>query len=346
MIKPNWNINFEGLPEIPAPKQWFPKKIGIHQTYEQVITHKLFKGERIDAKEANQLVSCIDYYKVLKRGLEDFDFSSLQDSQRLEEFKTYIEYAYNFQPFHLNEVEIYQTFRLIRNRDKKSKITVDQLEHPSLDIVKDNGLFNRASTDKSTMFYSAESIDSAFKELKPKVGEVVTLGIWGPKDKTQFNCYPIASSSAAHSINETARSAFLGLNLFKSKMPKLLADFFDGYFDVLNHEYSKPVEHHLEYFVSAIFSERIVEIREEKWTFDAIIYPSVGNDYSHCNFAITPLAVKSKLKLIKAYELEITGTKYTNPSNRRNPTRLTVANAYTLRESRSIDESGKINWKK
>lgn len=345
MKKPKWNKEFEGLPDIPEPKLWLPEEIGQLQTHEQRITFKLINGETINGKEINQLVDCINFYKDLKIGLQKLNFEGLGIGRNLEEFKAYIDYAYNYQLLHSNEVEIYRAFRIVRNFDGKTKETASQLSFPNLQIVKDLGLFNRASTHNATMFYCAESVDSAFKELKPRKGEVITLGIWEPKENPKFNCYPISSNSKAQSVNDNARSAFLALNHVKAKMPKILANFFDGYFDLLNYEYSKPINHHLEYTVSALFSEKIIEDREDEWTYDALIYPSVGNDFTHCNFAIKPTSANSKLKLVKAYEFEIIDADYSRPSNLQDPLRLTVANATILNESTSIQNDGTIKWK-
>jgi hypothetical protein len=114
---------------------------------------------------------------------------------------------------------------------------------------------------------------------------------------------------------------------------------------VLNHEFSKPISDKREYLVSSLFSERIFEERESEWTYDCIIYPSVGDEYSKSNFAIKPKAVDSSLFLDKVFEFEIIATFYEKKTSLDNPRKLSVANARVLKESNYIHTNGRIEWK-
>ena len=119
----------------------------------------------------------------------------------------------------------------------------------------------------------------------------------------------------------------------------------NGYFNVLNHEFSKPISNKKEYLVSSLFSERIFEERESEWTYDCIVYPSVGDEYSQSNFAINPKVVDSRLHLVKAFEFEIIAIFYDKKANMDNPRKLSVAKARVLKESKYIHTDGRIEWK-
>lgn len=338
-----WRDNYVGLPDLPIAKLW--KKGGKPGTAtdEQIITNKLLRQRPISTKEENLILDCILYYQNLLKALEKFKFSELT-REGIEIFCQYIGYAYNYLLLHSNEIELYQTFRLVENCNSKTKQFSHQLSYPPLEIVKEKDLFNRASSLNSTVFYSSESVDTAFKELRPKVGSIVTLGIWGSKGSNKFLSYPISSNSSAEIVNDHARITSLAYKEIKRKEHPLLREFMDGYFNLLNHEFSKTIQNKKEYLVSSYFSEKIFEPREKKWNYDCIIYPSVGNEFSQSNFAFKAEIAKSRLELKKAFELEILETFYDKPANKQNSTSLTVVKARLLKQSKEILENGEIQW--
>lgn len=338
----NWKESYPNLPTIPLPKRWLENGIAGTATEEQIISHKLHFKEPISGNEEKELLECIRFYNELADSLKRFDFTSVKDD-KLEEFINYFDYAYNYLWLHSNQIELFETYRLVNNSDRKSKEFVHQLGHPSLDIAKKKNALNRASSSKSTVFYSSETVDLAFKELKPSIGKIVTLGVWIPKGNRKLLAYPIMGNPSVQLKNENSRTAGYAFSELKNRFHPLFGLFMDGYFNILNYEFSKPIKNKQEYLISSLFSERIFEEREKNWTYDCIVYPSVGGEYTLSNFAIKPSVVDSRLQLIKAFEFEIGETFYDKKASTNKPRELSVANVKIRRESKSII-GGRIEW--
>jgi len=340
----NWKETYPNLPLIPSSKRWFDDGTPGTATLEQIISHKLHFKEPISAVEEKAIEECINFYDQLAKSLKRFNFSAIKDED-VEDFLRYIEYAYNYLWLHSNEIELFETYRLVNNSDGKSKECIHQLSYPSLNIVREKNVLNRASSSKSTVFYCSESIDLVFKELRPPVGSIVTLGIWRPIGNRKLLSYPIMGNPSAQFLNKNASASKIAFNEMKKRFHPLFGLFMDGYFNVLNHEFSKPINNKKEYLVSSLFSERIFEERESEWTYDCIVYPSVGDEYSQSNFAIKPKVVDSKLHLAKAFEFEVVATFYEQKANKKDPRKLSVVNARVIKESRNISTDGRIEWK-
>lgn len=339
----NWQDTYPGLPDLPEAKLWEDVGGPNAATKEQIITYKLINRQPISSKENNLLIDCISYYKRLKISLQKLNVSKFSEEE-LNNFFLYIGYAYNFLVLLSNQVELYQTYRIVENIDGNSKTNASQLSYPPLEIVKERNVFNRASSPKSTVFYCSESIDSVFKELRPSVGCIITLGVWEPRTDNKFLAYPIMASPHAQIINSNSNATSQAYKSLKKRNNPLLGHFWDGYFNVLNQEYSKRIKDKREYFISSFFSEKIFETRESEWNYDCIIYPSIGNEFSHSNFAFKPDVVDSRLKLVKAAEIEILETYYDRKANISNSGILTVARVRNIRMSKEIAENGDIVW--
>ncbi len=341
----NWQEKFEDFPSLPSPKLWREKQTPGLATREQIISQKLLHNISLSSREINDIIVCINFYKNLKKKLKSFDFSSL-NNYNLTKFIGYIGYAYNYKVLIANPYQIDQTYRMVRNKDGNSKTLVNEISYPSLDVVKKKGIFNRANSRDTTMFYSCDKINSCFLELKPEVGEIVTIGIWKPVDKNkEITCYPIPSITKAQRVNSDASKSYEGLKNHNRKLSPLFNRHLDGYFDILNHEYSKKVNNPLEYVISAHFSEEILKTSDEKFDFGAILYPSVENNFASSNLAISPQTILNHFYPEQIIEMEILKTDYSTINQNFNHNRLTVATVRVIKEANSIDKNGQILWK-
>jgi len=344
MTDPNkWKSSFRNFPKIPRGKQWLIGGEPGSATLEQIITSKLLNNVSINNEERTIILECIRFYNLLYGELRTFDYSSLNNHE-ISDFILYIGYAFNFLPMHTNSVELFEAYRLVQNKDSNSKTNTSQVSYPPLEIVKKYNLYNRASSPSSTAFYCSDSIDVVFKEIKPSKSSIVTLGIWQPKNKKEFHSYPISSNPSAQLVNKDAQRSEIAYRMLGQRLHPLFIGFIDGYFRVLNYEYSKPVKNHLEYLISAYFSEKIFEIDQVGWSIDCIIYPSVGNEYSNSNLAFKPSIVDQYLELKSVTEIEIIETFYEKPIINNDPRKISVANVKILKKSKSILENGDIIW--
>lgn len=339
--------SFANLPTIPKSKRWLKKMINNRATIEQVISTKLFEKKTITIEEEKTILECIQFYKQLHLSLVHFDYSVLNSKDNIETFKDYINYAFNYNLLNGGDLEVLETFRLVSNKEGKSKDCVADLAYPPINILEEFDLYNRANTPSNSIFYSSETIDATFRELKPEKGDVVTLGIWKPKNNVTLNYYSIESNFDAKEVNEFAKEALAGID----ELNPIHAELLRSYIKVLNHEYSKKIHSKTEYIVSALLSEKILNLNLkigrgilEPYNYDVIIYPSVDNKFNYSNLAIRPEAVDEKLKLVEVYEWQILNTDYHNKIVKTNPRQLTVASVKCTNFSNQINVNGKIVW--
>lgn len=294
---PKWSETFKDFPRIPDSKKWIPGELF---TYEQYITKKLLDNAGISREEEQQLIEAMDFYKVLDRHLTSFNFDSL-NADEIEDFKNYFFYAFNYFALITNDLLIFQTYRLIINENilkKKEKIRDKKyLTYPSIELVKEISKYNRANTPNTNVFYSSESIDTTLLEMKPKIGDLVTIGVWEPEKEGPIMSYPITHSPLAYSANYEVKKGFIAFQKIKANNHPLLISFMENFFTLLSREYAKPVKNHKEYLLSALLSERILGYKKDpKVRFDCIIYPSVESKYTVANVAIKPEVLDSKFK--------------------------------------------------
>lgn len=343
MKKPRWKIQFKDLPVIPETKRWID---GGKSTIERQITEKLRLGYTITEEDEKVLFSLADFYKKLYVGLEKLDYSSFT-SKDLVDFKNYIKYVYNYIALLVNTVEIFQLYRIVIYNDNKTITNKKWLTYPPLHIVKKTGKFNRANTTDTTIFYGAETIDAALNELKKhiKVGDLITIGKWIPNKKKTFISYPISHSKVAYGINPGSTEALHGFLKYSKTQNSSYTKIIEQYFRILGNEYSKKINHHLEYFISATFSEDILDNPQNKNTkFDVecIVYPSVGNKFKTSNVAIKKEVFRHNFELAKVIEFEVTEM-YFNRRESRDVEGINLVDYKNLRETTKFEEN-QIIW--
>lgn len=306
---PKWKIQFRDLPVIPETKIWINGETMYSATVERQISEKLRLGLPIKSEDEKLLSDLADFYNKLSIGLKKLDYSSFT-SKDLEDFKNYIKYVYNYIVLFVNTTEIFQLYRIVIYSDNKTITNKKWLTYPPLHIVKKLGKFNRASTPNTTIFYGAETIDAALNELKKhiKVGDLVTVGKWIPNQKKTLISYTISHSKVAYGINPGLTQALHGFLKYSKTQNKFYAEIIERYLSILGYEYSKEVTNHFEYFISATFSEDILDNPQNKNTkFDVecIVYPSVGNKFKTSNVAIKKEVFRHNFKLEKAIEFKV-----------------------------------------
>ena len=346
MKKPNWQIKFKDLPEIPEIKKWIN---GQRFTKEQEISFKLLQNQSITEKEDKDFKGTFSFYASLDTGLQKLDYFSFTETD-FDNFKNYIDYAFNYTPFISNKLTVYHTYRLIVNEwvtQKNERITnTKYLKYPTLDIVKKIGKYNRANTPKTNVLYTAENIDTALKEIKPLKNKLVTVGLWKPITEKEIISFPISHSESAIKVNEGVQKSTKAFEEYGNYNSQLFMEWSKHYFKLLGREFTKPVNHHYEYLISALFSERVLEVRNDpnpSFNFDCIIYPSVGNDFGTDNLAIHPDALDKDFRLYKIIEFEIEETYYEKKYVLNHPEIITLAKIKNLTSAKKI-KGEEIVW--
>jgi len=348
MERPNWQTNFKDLPSIPEHKRWLDDQ---HYTKEQEISYKLLRHQQITKEEEQIFIQLKEFYQELDDKLDSLDYDSF-DSTDIENFKNYIFYAFNYQPLISNKITLFKTYRLVVNEwviNKNERITdIKYLKYPELDIVQDIGKYNRANSPNSNVFYSTQSIDNALKEINPPLNKKITVGVWAPKKEKKFVSYPISHSEAAFNINESVKKATEAVENYSTQVSELFVSYTKYYFKLLGKEFAKPVKHHLEYILTAWFSERILQNRstpQPSFNFDCIIYPSVGNDLRTDNFAFLPEVVDNDLRLDGVYEFEIEEAYYNEPlTYDHDPQTVRLAKLKNVQYAKGMASENLIEW--
>lgn len=313
MKKPNWQTKFRDLPEIPKAKIWLK---GESYTLEQKIAFKLMNGKTISTSERNVMKVLTGFYAALNDSLKKLDYVSFSDKD-FKDFKNYILYAINYITLISNKLTVYQTYRVVINEQvihsKESIRKKSYLTYPPLHLVQKKRKYNRANTYGSTVFYGSETIDTALNEIRPSVGDLITIGVWKPLQEKEFNSYPISHIPQGFGKNESSTRAMLSFIELRKRQDPTLSDFMEPYLQLLGREFSKPVVHHYEYLISSLSSEEIFKTQKNKNTsfdIECIIYPSVGNKFQTCNLAIRRDIFRHNFVLSKVIEFEVTETHF------------------------------------
>ncbi len=343
---PNWVDSFRDFPKIPETKRYIK---GQNITEELSIAFKLMHRQTLTKAEENKFLNLKSFYNELRNKLRLLEYKNFS-SDEIEQFKSYISYAFNYRIFASNNITIFSTYRLIINENalKKNKPITDVkfLSYPPLDIVKKLGKFNRANTPNCTLFYSCENINTSLKEIKPPKNKLITVGVWTPKKRNRFNGYAISNSERAGKVNTGVKKANESFNNSQNQMKKLFFDFAKNYLDLIGEEFTKDVNHHYEYIISALFAESTLydkDYNRKTEDFECIIYPSVGNNFYSDNVAFVPEIIDNEFILQKAIEFEVEEQYYDDAYRISHPEEITLAKVKNKKISKSVID-GKINW--
>ncbi len=344
---PDWKETYKDFPLIPKSKQWLEDS---PNTPEQLITQKLIFGQPIDKHEEEQLKEAIAFYQALIPQLKCFDLTTLT-GQNIQEFKDYFLYAFNYIVAVRNDLWVNRVVRLVNNetvqQGARKRIREQKyLSCPSKELVKELNYYNRANTPDFNVFYASDCIDTVLNELQPEPGYLVSAGIWEMTNKSKpLIIYPINHNPMAIEVNPDTRKGFIAFQKIKKKNHPLLMEFMEIFFDFISDEFAKSVDHHMSYFFSAIFSERILlDDTASDWKYDCMVYPSVGNKYSVDNLAILPEVIKKEFKLKKVIEFEVTETHYDRQPKRQSQEEITLVDYKNLETTDWIEENGDIVW--
>jgi hypothetical protein len=348
--RPNWQPTFRNLPEIPLHKQWRP---GSYFTREQDIAFKLMNRQVITREEETIFLELSKFYDDLDKKLAAFDYELLSEED-FDHFENYIFFAFNYLITISNKLTVFHTIRLVVNESVQKKdesiTNICFLKYPPLDVVKNGAGYNRASTYKTTVFYSTENIDTALKETRPPLKKLVTAGVWRPKDVNKpLISFPISHSDEAFLVNQRVQRAMTAISDINKGNSLLLNLFMSRFLNLLGREFSKVVDRdsNREYLISAMLSERILDRDPDEnpdFQYDCIIYPSVGNNYLVDNIAVKPSTIDKDFQLVGALEFRIQEADYDLPYIPNEPFAITLAKVTDMRWAKTITAEGVIIW--
>lgn len=172
--------------------------------------------------------------------------------------------------------------------------------------------YGRANYPNNSVFYGTFDRLTILNELKPQIGDLITITEWVPKDPTfEMVCCAIFKNWELYngSINVEMRiiaddyeEALKRFSIVQATQVDLLNQF-------VADEFTKPVDrvNSSNYFFSAYFAKRIFEEMRDMdgRRIDAILYPSVAMRGSFNNIAAQPNTIYKNYEISKVSDCVI-----------------------------------------
>lgn len=303
----------DNLPPIPYFKQFKEQN-----TEEQNALTQCMHTETPKEEDLQIIREAIEFNRSCFTMLKEIDLVSLTDAH-YEKLREYLSYVYNAWPCIFNDVSVQFLYRATVVSDKfllDGKVrNAKYLSYPPAELIKERGLYNRASTPERTLFYAAERENVAVREIKPKVGSRIIVSTWLNHSGKPLNCFPICLSAGIN--NEMADHASYAFEVIAEKMNPVVAEWMASMFEFIASEYIKEAEpinpKRYDYLFSALFADGMLQQFPDGSKlndYDAIVYPSVAWNHIPNNVAIRPEVVDLRFSLIEAKEYEVGETWY------------------------------------
>jgi len=346
MLKAYWVNEFKDLPVIPECKRWI---LGGKTTLEQQILFKLLNGQPITKDEERLFNESIEFYSTVTLQLSNTKLQSFTEEERFEYFG-YVNYVFSHLMLLSNNVTCWNICRVVKNKsvlgEEKSIPHVSLLSYPSKEIVKRIGQYNRANSPDYNVFYGAQTVNAALLETKPAIGDLITVSVWGNTNpEMEILSYPINHGKEAIMINADVRKGYTAFQAIKKKNHPLLMKMMEIIFDFLGEEFSKQAHHHLDYFFSAFYSQRIFEnVDIPDWNYEAIIYPSVQNKFKYENLAIKPEVFDKRFRIRKIMEMVVDESYYDLDLPLSDLLSISYIKPRYIREPSKLNADNSIEW--
>lgn len=338
------DLLISSLPPIPNSKLFIDKVT----TEERIAISHCLTNNPIDEKYLNIVKSAIEFYKECFAHLKKIDLQILNDTQH-QKLSNYLNFVLNTSPIINNEVTAEFIYRVTTVQDnflENGKLRNTKfLSYPPLDLVIKKGVYNRANSPTTTLFYASLMPQVAVRETHPDKGQRIILTTWQNKSLKPLNAYPICLTSGIH--NEYAdRNNYAFEEICKTMHPTI-AEWMEVIFSFFSSEFIKESEptnpKRYDYLFSAFFADRLLQPFPENSnmpSFECIVYPSVAWNHVPDNLAIIPEVIKKNIFTpIAAKEYEVLDTWY----DRKIDLNQYPAGLRFIRQSVAIEDS-QILW--
>ncbi|MFH6958520.1 hypothetical protein ACHRV1_14050 [Flavobacterium aquidurense] len=310
------------FPETPPSKTY-----GAMTTPEQDVIMKLVGQQAIESDDEDILTEAISFYQEAFKSLKAINLSQIK-TEDLEEIFSFLRVVFNMNLTIQNKINFNYVYRVTSVTDtylEDGKVRdVKYIKNAPLEIIEKYGVYGRANSPKSTIFYCAFQPGVAVFETKPKVNDRIIIAEWLNEGAKDFISYPITNNKTIP--NESLESA---TKAFQDRMTynhPLFATILDLYLDFLSSEFVKDIKvvhpKKYEYLFSAYFTDMVLDNSfkpidhpvEPIKHYDCIIYPSIAIGHKYENLGILPESLK-KLKPVKLQDIIVTETFYDYPQN-------------------------------
>jgi len=224
----------------------------------------------------------------LKKYLENVTFlTSLIYKQKIEGFK-----------------------RITINRNilgKNSRITeVRHLKYPPKECV---NRFGRANNIQESVLYATFDPITALSEMRPNIGDLITISTWRLKTSYDLTVTPIFKNSTKNGVIHSSISLQAGIQYWNAikQYDVQQKKQFDLILQFVADCFSKEIEegNHFDYFLSSHYANRLFwELQDGE--IDAILYPSVRQSLTLTNIAMKPTVFDENYEVELVEESTIT----------------------------------------
>lgn len=203
---------------------------------------------------------------------------------------------------YLNSISIESCLILERKIDKLYRVTINKrvlgenkridnisfLTYPPKNYIRK---FGRLNYPEQQILYATFSYLVALSEMRPDVGDIITVSTWKLKDEYHLNTgsifYNTTKTGESHNYDSITASMYYRNKV--QELPIATQLQLNVFLQFVADCFSKDVDdqNHYDYFLSAYYANRLM-YKFENGEIDALIYPSVRQSLTLSNIAIKP----------------------------------------------------------
>lgn len=295
-------------PKIPAVKQRIWKD---DIPYELKLYDKVQRGELLTKIEDEEFTELVNFYRQQIDYFKSIKLTNL-NREKKENLSSHFKEVFNISFLFTNDIYSNTFYRAIVNKqifNSNCRIfSINYLSAPPIDIIRCRGIFGRANTSDSTMFYASLDKGAMITEFQKNlaIGDLITISEW--KQIKGFKILPIVYDVKYKGQSEYVLKTRKALELAGENMDSRLSEILKDILAFLSSEFSKVVMNPDEYLFSANFSDNMFKIEKGKKepSFIGLVYPGVACDYENFNIALEPSLIGDKIKLVSVEEILVT----------------------------------------
>lgn len=305
------------FPDIPKCKQFDGK-----MTPEQRAFDKLVEKQALNEEENKTLLEAITFYEVCFKFLKSINLSIITDDEA-KQITDFLRKVFNIELLVQNNISFNYLFRVTIVREEfldKGKVRdTKYLTHPPLELIQKNGVYNRANSPDTTVFYASFNENVSLRETKPPKGSRIIISKWKNRLNRKFISYPLMNNDTVK--NEALEASTKAFQEAKKIMHEHMFKINDLLLKFLSSEFVKdtPIVNskRYEYLYSSFFAEQVLNGKfpdDPAKETDLIVYPSVAYNHKEDNVAVASRTMKDLL-VIEATEYLVKETHFDKPSN-------------------------------
>jgi hypothetical protein len=361
-VTPNWKIfpvedvtiNDDLLAKLPAipPCKHFYHTDDVYRpnqptTPEAAALSRILSGTLSTSQDLDTIQDAVHFYQHCFPILSQIDLTAITESQA-KLLNDYLRYVFNAQVTINNEVQTQNLFRVTLVKDEfleNGKVRQSRfLSYPPVEIIKARGVYNRASSPDRTLLYTAESVNTAVREVKPRPGDRIIVSTWFNHSGTPLVVFPICVTAGIN--NHHVDSATVAFEMIHGRQHPAIGNWMELMMAFIANAFVKECDtrhpKRFDYLYSAYLGDHILQPfppGNSMKDYDCILYPSVAGKHATSNLAILPGTVDKKFMISNAVEYAVAATWYDRDFvNDSPPAQLKV-----IRSIKSLT-NGRITW--